>query len=82
VGDKGTARWRGVGTIDKEIAFACDKVVITAEEIVPEAEMRKEPEANQIPFFTLMPLWKFPGVPFQVVSLSIMTMTHHYERDG
>ena len=25
-GDKGTARWRGVGTIDKEIAFAADKV--------------------------------------------------------
>lgn len=53
VGDKGTARWRGVSTIDKEIAFACDKVVITAEEIVPEAEMRRNPENNQIPFFVV-----------------------------
>ncbi|MEI8173805.1 MAG: CoA-transferase [Deltaproteobacteria bacterium] len=70
VGDKGTAKWRGVGTIDKEIAFACDKVVITAEEVVPEAEMRKNPEANQIPFFTVdaiveAPWGAFPsGVPF------------------
>ena len=53
VGDKGTARWRGVSTIDKEIAFASDKVVIIAEEIVSEAEMRKYPENNQIPYFVV-----------------------------
>ena len=52
-GDKGTARWRGVGTIDKEIAFASDKVVVMCEELIPEAEMRKDPEANRIPFFTV-----------------------------
>ena len=69
-GDKGTAKWRGVGTIDKEISFACDKVVIIAEEIVPEAEMRKLPEANQIPYFTVdaiveCPWGAFPSsVPF------------------
>ncbi len=69
-GDKGTARWRGVGTIDKEIAFAADKVVIVCEELVPEAEMRKTPEANQIPFFVVdciveQPLGAFPSsVPF------------------
>ncbi len=69
-GDKGTAKWRGVGTIDKEISFACDKVVIIAEEIVPEAEMRKYPENNQIPFFTVdaiveCPWGAFPSsVPF------------------
>ncbi len=69
-GDKGTARWRGVGTIDKEISFACDKVVIIAEEVVPEAEMRKLPEGNQIPYFTVdaiveCPWGAFPSsVPF------------------
>jgi len=69
-GDKGTAKWRGVGTIDKEMAFACDKVVIIAEEIVPEAEMRKYPEANQIPYFTVdciveQPWGAFPSsVPY------------------
>ena len=48
-GDKGTARWRGVGTIDKEISFAADRVVILAEEVVPESEMRKLPEAQPDP---------------------------------
>lgn len=69
-GDKGTARWRGVGTIDKELCFACDKVVVIAEEIVPESEMRKLPEGNQIPYFTVdaiveCPWGAFPSsVPF------------------
>ena len=69
-GDKGTARWRGVGTIDKEIAFAADKVVVICEELVPESEMRHLPEANQIPFFTVdciveQPWGAFPSsVPF------------------
>ncbi len=69
-GEKGTARWRGVGTIDKEIAFAADKVVIVCEELVPEAEMRKLPEANQIPFFVVdciveQPWGAYPSsVPF------------------
>ena len=69
-GDRGTARWRGVGTIDKEIAFAADNVVLICEELVPESEMRKTPEANQIPFFTVdciveQPWGAFPSsVPF------------------
>ena len=50
-GDKGTARWRGVSSADKETAFAADKVILTCEEIIPEEEMRKNPENNQIPFF-------------------------------
>jgi len=70
VGDKGTARWRGIGTIDKELAFACDKIVLVAEEIVPEAELRREPERNQIPFFTVDAIVECPwgaypsAVPF------------------
>ena len=69
-GEKGTARWRGVGTIDKEIAFASDKVVLVCEELVPEAELRRNPEGNQIPFFTVdcivvQPWGAFPSsVPF------------------
>jgi glutaconate CoA-transferase subunit A len=69
-GDKGTARWRGVGTIDKEIAYAADKVVVLAEEVVPESEMRKLPEGNQIPYFVVdaiveCPWGAFPSsVPF------------------
>jgi len=69
-GEKGTARWRGIGTIDKELVFACDKVIITCEEIVPEAELRKEPNLNQIPYFTVdaiveCPYGAYPSsVPF------------------
>ncbi|OPY08518.1 MAG: Glutaconate CoA-transferase subunit A [Syntrophaceae bacterium PtaB.Bin095] len=63
-GDKGTATWRGVGTIDKEISFACDKVIIVAEEVVPEAEMRKYPEANQIPYFTVDAIVECPWGAF------------------
>jgi len=60
VGEKGTAGWRGVSTIDKELAFAADKVIITAEEIVPESEMRRFPEANQIPFFVVDAIVEVP----------------------
>lgn len=69
-GEKGTARWRGVGTIDKEIAFAADKVVLICEELIPEAEIRRASESNQIPFFTVdcivvQPWGAFPSsVPF------------------
>ncbi len=69
-GEKGTARWRGIGTIDKELVFACDKVIITCEEIVPEQELRKEPNLNQIPYFTVdaiveCPYGAYPSaVPF------------------
>ncbi len=69
-GDKGTARWRGIGTIDKEISFAADKVVLIAEEIVPDSELRKSPESNQIPYFVVdaiveCPWGAFPSsVPF------------------
>ncbi|MEN6437127.1 MAG: CoA-transferase [Syntrophobacter sp.] len=69
-GENGTARWRGIGSLDKEIVFASDKVVLVCEELVPESEMRKTPEANQIPCFTVdaivvQPWGAFPSsVPF------------------
>jgi glutaconate CoA-transferase subunit A len=67
-GEKGTARWRGIGTIDKELVFACDKVIITCEEIVPESELRKEPNLNQIPYFTVDAIVECPygGYPSAV----------------
>lgn len=59
-GDKGTARWRGIGTIDKEICFAADKVIVVAEEVVPEPELRKNPESNQIPYFVVDAIVELP----------------------
>lgn len=70
VGEKGTARWRGIGTMDKEMVFACDKVILTCEEIVPESELRKLPESNQVPYFVVdciveVPWGAYPSaVPF------------------
>ena len=49
VGDMGTVRVRGVVSGDKELVFSADKVVVTCEEIVPEEELRREPERNLIP---------------------------------
>jgi len=69
-GPKGTAGWRGIGTVDKEMAFACDKFIVTCEEIVPEEELRRIPELNQIPYFTVDAIVEVPygahpsGVPF------------------
>lgn len=60
VGEKGTARWRGVSSLDKEIAMAADKVVIVAEEIVPESTLRQYPEANQIPYFIVDAIVELP----------------------
>lgn len=70
VGEKGTARWRGIGTMDKEMVFACDKVILTCEEIVPESELRRNPESNQVPYFVVDAIVEVPwgahpsAVPF------------------
>ncbi len=52
-GDKGTARWEGVSSTDKELIFACDKLILTCEEIVSEEKMRENPTQNQIPSFAV-----------------------------
>jgi glutaconate CoA-transferase subunit A len=68
VGEKGTARWRGIGTMDKEMIFACDKVILTCEEIVPESELRRNPESNQVPYFVVDCIVEVPwgGYPSSV----------------
>ncbi|HRT27265.1 MAG: CoA-transferase [Syntrophales bacterium] len=67
-GEKGTARWRGIGTIDKEICFAADKVIVVCEELTPEADLRKNPENNQIPYFVVDAIVELPwgGYPSAV----------------
>jgi len=51
VGSKGTVRIFGQVFADDFIAKASDRVIVTCEEIVPEEEIRREPERNQIPFY-------------------------------
>jgi len=64
VGEKGTARWRGISTLDKEMAFASDRVVVIAEEIVPEARLREHPESNPIPYFVVDAIVEAPWGAF------------------
>ncbi len=49
VGTEGTVRIEGTQGLDIYGAFAADKVIITAEEIVPESYLRREPNSNSIP---------------------------------
>lgn len=49
VGTEGTVRMEGTQGIDQFYAFAADKVIITADEIVPERYIRSDPSRNNIP---------------------------------
>lgn len=60
VGDMGTVRVRGCFSEDKEIAFACDKLVVTCEEIVPEEVLREDPNSNLVPFIKVDAIVQIP----------------------
>lgn len=51
VGDQGTVRIDGQRYADVEAMKAADKVIVMAEEIVPEEELRQNPAANVLPGF-------------------------------
>jgi len=51
VGDQGTVRIDGQRYADVEAMKAADKVIVMAEEIVPEEELRQNPAANVLPHF-------------------------------
>jgi glutaconate CoA-transferase subunit A len=48
-GDQGTVRIEGSLVFDHFAVHAAKKVIITAEQIVPEEYLRREPNRNQIP---------------------------------
>lgn len=49
VGTEGTVRIDGTQGLDQFVAFASDTVIITADEIVPESYIRRDPNRNIIP---------------------------------
>ncbi len=51
VGSEGTVRIKGLRFADVEEALAASKLIVTCERIVPEEELRREPELNCIPGF-------------------------------
>ena len=60
VGENGTARIYGQRFADDIIAKAAEKVVVTTEEVVPEEQIRQEPELNCLPFFEVNAIIKSP----------------------
>ena len=50
---KGIARIEGQTFADVQQALCADTVIVTAEEIVKESELRSEPERNLVPFFAV-----------------------------
>jgi glutaconate CoA-transferase subunit A len=49
----GIVRFQGQSFADVQQVLCADVVIITAEEIVPEQELRAEPERNLIPYFAV-----------------------------
>lgn len=47
----GNAQIRGFPFMDKDIALAADRVILTAEQIIDNSEIRREPDQTAIPFF-------------------------------
>ncbi len=60
VGEKGTVYIRGGTFLDYHAALASKLVIVSAERIVPEAELRSRPEANAIPGFTVDVIVELP----------------------
>ncbi|NLU46465.1 MAG: acyl CoA--acetate/3-ketoacid CoA transferase subunit alpha [Syntrophomonadaceae bacterium] len=53
VGDEGTVRVFAQTYTDAEVIRAADKVIVIAEEIVPESYIRQEPEKNLVPGYAI-----------------------------
>jgi len=58
--ENGTVRIMGQTYADVQQAFAADTVIVTAEEIVDADELRREPEANQLPYFIVRHICHVP----------------------
>ncbi|MEQ8235643.1 MAG: CoA transferase [Syntrophomonadaceae bacterium] len=53
VGDEGTVRMFAQTYVDMEVIKAADKVIVIAEEIVPDSYLRDEPEKNMVPGYSI-----------------------------
>lgn len=60
VGEEGTIRLIGQTYSDEQAIKASDKVIVIAEEIVPEAYLREEPERNLIPGYLVDAIVEVP----------------------
>ena len=68
VGEEGTVRIDGSLTFDHYAVHAAKKVIVTAEQVVPEEYLRRDPNRNQIPCTSVDMIVEVPwgGHPGQV----------------
>lgn len=70
----GNARIRGTSVSDPDLARAAKKLIVTCERIIPDDEVRREPDRTAIPFFCVdavceVPYGSFPGnMPYEYES--------------
>ncbi|MFH0958482.1 MAG: CoA-transferase [Pseudomonadota bacterium] len=60
VGEDGTVRIRGLTFADLEQANSASRVIVTCEEILPRAQIRKDPDQNSLPPFVIDAVVKAP----------------------
>jgi glutaconate CoA-transferase, subunit A len=60
VGDQGTVRIEGLRFADVEIARCAKTLIVSCEKIVPESELRQNPDMNCIPFFMVDAIVEVP----------------------
>lgn len=60
VGEEGTVRINGQKYTDEEAAKAADKIIVIAEEVVPEEYIRREPDRNLIPPYLVDAIVELP----------------------
>jgi glutaconate CoA-transferase, subunit A len=60
VGEEGTVRVMGQTFSDEQAAKAAEKVIVIAEEIVPESYLREEPERNLLPSYLVDAIVEVP----------------------
>lgn len=60
VGEEGTVRVMGQTFSDEQAAKAADKVIVIAEEIVPESFLRNEPDRNLLPSYMVDAIVEVP----------------------
>jgi glutaconate CoA-transferase subunit A len=70
----GNARIRGTSVADLDLARAARKLIITCERLIPEDEIRREPDRTAIPFYCVdavceVPYGSYPGnMPYEYYS--------------
>ncbi|WP_416825231.1 CoA transferase subunit A [Ectobacillus polymachus] len=60
VGEEGTVRVKGQTFSDEQAAKAADKVIVLAEEIVPESYLRENPDSNLLPSYLVDAIVEVP----------------------